>query len=452
MHKLYPVKVAAANSTGSSTGLKNGVEGTIRATARRMGSGAWERMVVAGSVLSFSKPLRRLPTPSLADVFFVALLLAAFLRPGGLQSLLADGDIGWHVRTGQAVLASGSAPRVRPLFVFAPRPAVVRLGMAGRRDLRARLGVARDGRRRGAGGGRAVPVGRRAPALAAAPRGRAVDRLGNHAGRVQRLERHYLARPHVFSILAYHALLWALDEDRRRPRLWIWLLVPGAALWANLHGGFVALPATLALAATVSALERRWTRARRYGLLASLCLAATCWNPYGWRLHRHILEYLRSSWILDHVQEFQSPAIRSEGMVVFALLLLGGIAMASRGWLGRVVRRRAGIGLGLRGAAIRAPHPVLRHCGRAGHRFRVRSLVARGRGACAAAFGSASFLGLGAGPGPSAAYRPLAGGRRRAGAGHGRASRAIFPTLVFRRWRWKATGLCSRLPVRSRGF
>ena len=44
--------------------------------------------------------LRRLLTPSLADVFFVALLAGAFLRPGGLQALLADGDTGWHIRTG----------------------------------------------------------------------------------------------------------------------------------------------------------------------------------------------------------------------------------------------------------------------------------------------------------------------------------------------------------------
>ncbi len=56
---------------------------------------------------------------------------------------------------------------------------------------------------------------------------------------------------------------------------------------------------------------------------------ATLANPYGWRLHQHILSYLGSSWILDHVQEFQSPRIRSESMVVFALLLLAGAAAAA---------------------------------------------------------------------------------------------------------------------------
>src|SRR5436853_5977999 len=53
---------------------------------------------------------RALLVPSLADMFFVAVLVAGFARPGGWQSLLADGDTGWHVRTGELVLATGRAP------------------------------------------------------------------------------------------------------------------------------------------------------------------------------------------------------------------------------------------------------------------------------------------------------------------------------------------------------
>jgi hypothetical protein len=80
-------------------------------------------------------------------------------------------------------------------------------------------------------------------------------------------------------------------------------------------------------------------------------------NPYGWRLHLHIIQYLRSSWILDHVQEFQSPVIRSEGMVVFAVLLVGGIAMASR----RLVRGEwfeGGLALAWGFAALRSARHI----------------------------------------------------------------------------------------------
>ena len=100
-------------------------------------------------------------------------------------------------------------------------------------------------------------------------------------------------------------------------------MLPLCALWANLHGGFVALLATLAVCAAGGAVAALWAAD------AGVC-GATLVNPYGWRLHAHIVEYLRSSWILDHVQEFQSPNIRSENMVVFAVLLLAAAALALR--------------------------------------------------------------------------------------------------------------------------
>ena len=51
-------------------------------------------------------------------------------------------------------------------------------------------------------------------------------------------------------------------------------------------------------------------------------------NPYGWNLHRHVLEYLRSDWIRNVIQEFQSPSFRSENMLQFEALLLIGLIVA----------------------------------------------------------------------------------------------------------------------------
>jgi len=56
--------------------------------------------------------LRKLWIPSLPDIFFVVLLVSAFAQPAGLSALLTDGDTGWHIRTGELVLASGQAPLV----------------------------------------------------------------------------------------------------------------------------------------------------------------------------------------------------------------------------------------------------------------------------------------------------------------------------------------------------
>jgi hypothetical protein len=272
--------------------------------------------------------------PSLADLFFAALMAALFARGRGLESLLSDGDTGWHIRTGEYILAGGGVPDRDPFSFSRPGAPwfawewlsdVLFAGLHGAGGLRAVAafaavvlclsillillrGLDRDAGLWAAG----------AAALAAAS-----------ASTV-----HYLARPHIFSLLLLPAGLWALEKDRRRPSPALWLLVPLAALWANLHGGFVVWLAVLGLLPVACALERDWRGSLRYGRLAVLSLAATLANPYGWKLHGHIARYLGSSWILDNVQEFQSPRIRSENMVMFALLLLAGVALA-----GRAVRR-----------------------------------------------------------------------------------------------------------------
>jgi hypothetical protein len=130
---------------------------------------------------------------------------------------------------------------------------------------------------------------------------------------------HYLARPHIFSILGLTATVWILERHRRHPSHAVWWLVPLMALWTNLHGGFLAGIACVALAAISSA--------RRYGLLTAACSLATLANPYGWRLHQHLAQYLTSDWIRQVVDEFQSPRFRSESMLQFEILLFAGLAL-----------------------------------------------------------------------------------------------------------------------------
>ena len=50
--------------------------------------------------------------PSLADFLFGAFLIWLFVTGEGWKSLLGDGDCGWHIRTGDYILAQGHVPRV----------------------------------------------------------------------------------------------------------------------------------------------------------------------------------------------------------------------------------------------------------------------------------------------------------------------------------------------------
>jgi hypothetical protein len=274
--------------------------------------------------------IRRILTPSLLDIFFATLLLTAFAHQQGLRSLLADGDTGWHIRTGELVLATGHAPVADPFSFSRPRKPWFAW------EWLADVVFALTWRCHGLAGVAALA----GSVLALAATLLLTNMLRRGCGlwlgvaatmaAVSASSIHYLARPHVFSILFYTTGLWALEEDRERRGWRVWLLVPMTALWANLHGGFTAWMATLGLLVALRATERDWQRARRYGCLAALCGVASLANPYGWQLHVHIARYLNSSWIVDHVQEFQSPRIRSEGMLVFAVLLLAAVAMAAR--------------------------------------------------------------------------------------------------------------------------
>lgn len=275
---------------------------------------------------------RALLTPSLVDLFFMALLLAVFGQSQSWQALLADGDTGWHIRTGEFILRSGTVP-VRDLFSFS-RPGQPWFAWEWLADVAFALLYRWRGLEAIAAFSAVALCGAAALLTCWLLRRRvglwiavAVTLAAVSASSV-----HYLARPHLFSLLLLTVALWMLDEDRRRPAPWVWGLVPLSALWANLHGGFVCWLAILALLVAASAARRNGAALRRYGALAGLCSAATFLNPYGWRLHQHIFQYLGSSWILDNVQEFQSPRIRSENMLVFAALLLLGVTLASRSW------------------------------------------------------------------------------------------------------------------------
>src|ERR1017187_763855 len=235
-------------------------------------------------------PMRLAPT--LPDLFFAILLAAWFGQPAVWQGLLGDGDTGWHIRTGEILLGSGHVPARDPFSFW----------RAGERwyawEWLSDAIFAEFHRWRGleAVAALAVVV---VCLWAAVLFAWLLDRgagawisLGVTLGAVSASSIHFLARPHLFSLLLLAPALWTIDRDRRAPDHRLWWLVPLAALWANLHAGFAGWLAILAWLVAASALERNGAAARRYGLLAALSTLATLANPYGWQLHRHILSYL----------------------------------------------------------------------------------------------------------------------------------------------------------------
>jgi hypothetical protein len=275
--------------------------------------------------------------PSLTDFFLIAVFIWLFVAgSNGWNVLLADADTGWHVRTGEWILAHGHVP-TQDMFSFSKAgapwfawewlsdvlfawlfhlagfkalvlfAAVMVLTFAG---LILRFAI---------WGGAHPLVAGLAVLLA-----------------IGAASLHFLARPHVFTLVFLPASIWLLEADRRKPSSRVWGLVPLTVLWTNLHGGWAILIACLILLVAGSGVEawlgaRGWGSVWRYGALTAACSGATLLNPYGTQLHRHIWAYLQSDWIRTHIQEFMAPTFRDEGELQFELLLVAGILLA--GWL-----------------------------------------------------------------------------------------------------------------------
>lgn len=277
----------------------------------------------------------RLLVPSFSDLFFLATLAWLFMGTYGWSGLLADGDVGWHIRTGEFILDHGSVPH-QDLYSYS-KPGAPWYAWEWLAD------VMDAALFRAFGLKGVVLVAGVLIAFFATTLMRRIMRRGVHmfvailvalAG-VGSASMHFLARPHVFTLVFLSISMWMLETDRdgkcasRR----LWWLVPLTLLWTNLHGGFLVLIAILGLAALGSAAEA-WTGdgnfapSIHYGALTVCCGAVSLVNPYGWGLHQHVVEYLRSDWIRTVVQEFHSPSFRDEGMLQFEVLLFTGLAAA----------------------------------------------------------------------------------------------------------------------------
>lgn len=269
--------------------------------------------------------------PTLADFLFLSLIVWLFLAgPNGWLALLSDGDTGWHIRVGDWIREHRAFPRQDFLsFSRAGDPWfawewAAEVAMSYLHSWAGLKGVV-------LGLGTLIPgylliafrhtMWRGATALIALP----VLLLASGSSAI-----HYLARPHLFTLFFLAISLWIIDVDRRTPGVRIWLLIPLTALWANLHGGFLGLVACLGLVAVGSAMAGARKTALRYLLLTAGCMLASIANPYGYHLHEHILAYLRSDWIREAVDEFQSPSFRSEAMLMFEILLIASLVTAYR--------------------------------------------------------------------------------------------------------------------------
>jgi hypothetical protein len=294
--------------------------------------------------------------PSVSDLFFVALLgLLVFTNLS--VRLLGDAGIGWHIRTGQLILATHAIPRVDPFsssMMGQPWFAWEWLYdmLVGWLDSAAGLNSV---------------VLFTAVIIAAVFSWtfRLLVRRGTNillalilvllAASAAMI--HFFARPHVVSWLFTMVWFWALEWSERNyksgspPSLLLWLLPSTMLVWVNVHGGFLVGLVLLAIYWISAAWEfvrlnfkltegefeealqkiRTGRRLRILTLAGILSALATLLNPYGLSLHVHIYRYLSNRFLMNHIDEFQSPNFHYVAQKCFAgLLLLTLVALAGK--------------------------------------------------------------------------------------------------------------------------
>jgi hypothetical protein len=271
----------------------------------------------------------------------VTLFYCLFLFQG-YQKLFRDADTGWHIRTGETILAGAGLPDADPYsFSKAGQPwfawewgtdvlmgaAHRQFGLAGVAMLYAVViaaGVWLWFRLHWALGGNFF--------LAC---GLAVLLLST-------ANLHWLARPHVLGWIFVLAAVWYAEAGA--PRLWPAAVV--GALWANLHASFPLgwiILLTYGLGSfgqklvwpTHSSAPRR-DSSRRVLTAAALAAAASLANPYGWHLHQHLFSYLTDTELLRRIGEFQSFDFHADG----ALYILAALAVAAVGGVLSWTQRR----------------------------------------------------------------------------------------------------------------
>lgn len=284
--------------------------------------------------------------PSLTDFAFLAPLVLLFSLMNGTKTLLADGDTGWHIRTGDWILENGRVPTTdlfsitkagQPWFAFEWLCDVVFAWLHRHGGMAAVLLAS------------ILVICLTFALLFRVVRSQCGNDFIAFAATLLAVagsSLHFLARPHVFTLLFIVILYWILERARTAGPGLLLAAPVLMVLWVNMHAGFIAgilIVAAYAcgeLTTFLVAPQGEETRPAlrsfcRYSLAAAACVLAALVNPYGYHLLAHLCSFLTNPFQLQHVVEYQAVDFRTPaGRCFEVMLILGAIAAFVR------IRRR----------------------------------------------------------------------------------------------------------------
>lgn len=269
--------------------------------------------------------------PSVTDAIFLGIFYVLVLRAGGAE-LLNDGDTGHHIRAGEIILDQRTVPREDIFSFITPR-----LQWTAHAWLSETL-MAVIYRSWGITG--IVICFASIIALIYALLFRML--LKNSRDLLLALivtvfvvissTLHWLARPHIFSLLFTVICCHILGEFQYRNRNLLYLLPPIMLLWVNLHGGFIVgfiligiyWVGNLAGSLLAGANDEQWKKLRLLGAVLMICLLVSLVNPRGYHILLFPFKVTFDSFVTDNIIEYMSPNFHDS--VPFKYLFLAFIA------------------------------------------------------------------------------------------------------------------------------
>lgn len=269
--------------------------------------------------------------PSIADIFFVTVLFYLTL-PINKADLLGDGDTGYHIRAGEYILNTLSIPKtdlfsfITPTLPWTAHEWLAEVIMSLMHQL----------------GGITTVFVTFALLIAVSVRlfFRNIRSEGNNillsivacVAFISLAKIHWLARPHIFSLI--FLLVWyrLLDDFQFRRQNRLWLLPIIMLFWVNLHGGFIIGLAITGVYFGGNYLLKFYDFKRydsegkeKTKILGRILIVSfiTCLaNPIGYKIFLFPIKLISNKYIMDHTNEFLSPNFHELQPFKYLLFLL----------------------------------------------------------------------------------------------------------------------------------
>ena len=283
-------------------------------------------------------PKTRFWLPSLADVLFTCVFLVLSFKGG--NSLLNDADTGYHIRTGEYIIHNLAVPS-HDIFSFITPPLpwfahewLSEVVMAWLHQI----------------GGLTTVVIFFSLAIAFAYFLLFKSAQSLNCNLLLALvvvslaalssALHWLARPHIFSLILTVVWYRILDDYQYKDRHRLFYLPALMLLWVNLHGGFILGLLLLGIYLGGNAVgslfskdgERKSARekCRKLAVAAAACLLVSLLNPRGYSILLFPFRMVSNKFLMDNVIEFLPPSFHDPLPYKYLLLLAVGVLSLAR--------------------------------------------------------------------------------------------------------------------------